>query len=271
MLDLAQNLYKYFSAESAEKILKHKKQFISLFTKEEDTSLISSKVGGYGYLPKKIAYPLNTDNQPLSLLAQINFSEMPKLKLFPEQGILAFYVDYFDDLMGLDFDSPTNQERFKVFYFPSITEKSYTESQQRTIFSPFEKIECYPVVEKEMKLYGALDESIPMNDIVEFTSLVGQPYYEFLEEEINNPELEDTVNEMITPTSSIGGYPFFTQSDPREYDQALADEFNELLFQLDSDDQNIMWGDCGVGNFFINREKLLEKDFSHVLFNWDCY
>ena len=27
---------------------------------------------------------------------------------------------------------------------------------------------------------------------------------------------------------------------------------------------------CGVGNFFINREDLLRRDFSRILYNWDC-
>jgi len=30
-------------------------------------------------------------------------------------------------------------------------------------------------------------------------------------------------------------------------------------------------GDAGVLNFFINREKLKNKDFTEILYNWDCY
>lgn len=32
----------------------------------------------------------------------------------------------------------------------------------------------------------------------------------------------------------------------------------------------VLWGDCGVGNFFIRREDLLRRDFSRVLYIWDC-
>lgn len=42
----------------------------------------------------------------------------------------------------------------------------------------------------------------------------------------------------------MGGYPFFTQLDPREYHQELK-ENSILLFQLDSDetdDYKIVWG-----------------------------
>ena len=58
---------------------------------------------------------------------------------------------------------------------------------------------------------------------------------------------------------------FFTQSDPRSVDDGEI-----LLFQLNSV-KDIMWGDAGVANFFIDREALKNRDFSHVMYNWDCY
>ncbi len=64
----------------------------------------------------------------------------------------------------------------------------------------------------------------------------------------------------------LGGYPFFTQEDPRP----RADDYL-LLFQMDSDgDADILWGDCGVGNFFIREQDLKNRDFSRVLYSWDC-
>jgi uncharacterized protein YwqG len=41
---------------------------------------------------------------------------------------------------------------------------------------------------------------------------------------------------------------------------------------LDSEDaeNEIMWGDSGVGNFFIHPEDLKKRDFSKVFYNWDC-
>ena len=32
----------------------------------------------------------------------------------------------------------------------------------------------------------------------------------------------------------------------------------------------VLWGDCGVGNFFISREALKKRDFSRVGYHWDC-
>jgi uncharacterized protein YwqG len=47
------------------------------------------------------------------------------------------------------------------------------------------------------------------------------------------------------------------------------------LFQLDSaghgNDVDILWGDSGVGAFFINAEDLAGGHFERSWFNWDCY
>ena len=77
--------------------------------------------------------------------------------------------------------------------------------------------------------------------------------YEFYEENIG---------------TKCNGFPFFTQFEPRDEEQLK--EYDTLLFQIDSGGE-IMIGDCGVMNFFINREKLKNKDFSDVFYNWDCY
>jgi uncharacterized protein YwqG len=67
---------------------------------------------------------------------------------------------------------------------------------------------------------------------------------------------------------AVGGYPFFTQEDPRN--NGFRDH-TVLLLQIDSDaDANIMWGDAGVANFFIMPKALEQCDFSNVLYNWDC-
>jgi uncharacterized protein YwqG len=31
-----------------------------------------------------------------------------------------------------------------------------------------------------------------------------------------------------------------------------------------------MWGDMGVGNFFIHPDDLAKKDFSKIFYTWDC-
>ncbi|MEG0366532.1 MAG: DUF1963 domain-containing protein, partial [Coprobacillus sp.] len=77
-------------------------------------------------------------------------------------------------------------------------------------------------------------------------------------------------NQISSTGHRIGGYPYFTQYDPRESDM---EEHQILLLQIDTDsidDKEIMWGDCGVGNFFITDNDLKSLDFSKVFFTWDC-
>lgn len=70
------------------------------------------------------------------------------------------------------------------------------------------------------------------------------------------------------------GYPNFTQDNPIPYDENLK-RFDTLLLCLDGcsaigNNFNMMWGDCGIANFFINSEKLKEKNFSDIFYTWDC-
>jgi len=73
------------------------------------------------------------------------------------------------------------------------------------------------------------------------------------------------------PYHQLGGYPCFTQEDPRS---GRYEDFDVLLFQLDSDLPDggdlVLWCDGGVGGFFISREALRRRDFSRVLYTWDC-
>lgn len=106
-------------------------------------------------------------------------------------------------------------------------------------------------------------------------------------------EIRDAYSEKFSGYGSkLGGYPEFVQGDPRECYQCFptikldrggiwkmkmdeaawkgeGSEFEFiLLIQLD---KGFMWGDCGIGNFFIRKADLLKRDFSRVLYDWSCY
>jgi uncharacterized protein YwqG len=51
-----------------------------------------SKFLGQPYIPKSIAYPTCSDGTPMILLAQINFSEIPKLDYYPTSGVLQLFI-----------------------------------------------------------------------------------------------------------------------------------------------------------------------------------
>lgn len=71
-----------------------------------------------------------------------------------------------------------------------------------------------------------------------------------------------------TPPIRLGGYPTFTQDDPRFHSEpgAIGDF---ALLTVDTTD-GIMWGDSGVGQFLIHEDDLRRRDFSRVVYNWDC-
>lgn len=68
------------------------------------------------------------------------------------------------------------------------------------------------------------------------------------------------------------GYPSFTQFDVRD-----ARSKEVLLLQIGSEWRGngspfeIMWGDAGIGNFFIAPEDLAAKRFDRLRYNWDCF
>lgn len=226
---------------------------------EAKTTWWESKVGGHPYLPKETEYPKDTDGNDLAFLAQINFEEVPPLDSFPKKGILQFYIGG-DDLYGLDFDNPTEQNRFRILFFEKIIED---EKQLTTDFS-------------FVKRYGSLpfnpSKSFPI-DFLFSQEIISPGDYQFdekFQEKIMDKAGEEVVDEFyemdIWAKHKMHGYPYFTQYDVRDSEDPMI-----LLFQLDSDDgMEIMWGDVGVCNFFIRKEDLEKKDFSNVLYNWDC-
>ncbi|MEG4988105.1 DUF1963 domain-containing protein [Microcoleus sp. BR0-C5] len=239
----------------------------------DDVNWWQSKFGGLPYLPKGFEYPKAADGKYLFLLAQINFSEVPSLDGFPDRGILQFYIAD-DDLYGLNLgngtevDNPTAEDRFKIIYFPQ------PDLQVENIITNYDFLpepEYFPV--QGCCSLQFTKKYAPISTIdYQFTELLGSEIHELF----RNPEIEDEYLEISHSFGhKIGGYPYFTQDDVRKYssnsDQKQKPDL--LLFQMDSDCNetvNIMWGDSGVGNFFIDESALRELDFSKVLYNWDC-
>lgn len=208
-------------------------------------------------------------------MAQLNFTEIPFLDNFPTAGILQFFIDNHDDLYGLNFNNPISQKGFRVLYYPEIEQNS---NNLLTNFNllPNLKENYYFPVRGEFSLefipnqapispYDEyFDEYLPELNQQENSSLIDlyeQFYENFYQENLNQAGHQ------------LGGYPYFTQSDPR-IGSFKENEPYQLLLQIDSEyfdnGQEICWGDVGIANFFIQPSALKKLDFSQVLYNWDC-
>lgn len=270
-----EELFDILPSEWAERFLETQKERIELSLKKEGKlSLLQSKAGGRGYLPKEQGYPTNEEGDPLSLLAQINFAEMPQMENYPEFGLLAFYVDYQDGVYGLDFHNQTEQKGFRVFFFEDLGEECLTAEEQDVFFEGVDEDEFYPVVYGEFKITGQVTDQILLEDSYDFENEFGNDFYDLADQIFSEDnDMSYELQLLAKKTSQVGGYPYFIQQDPRKYSD--IPHHDTLLFQLVSEDLDrntiaVIWGDSGVGNFFINKQDLINHDFSNILYNWDC-
>lgn len=245
-------------------------------SKTEDISYIS-KIGGTPYLPKECTYPTTKLGAPLRLLAQINFEEMPPLPDFPTTGILQFYIlegSEDDSIYGANFNNLTNQNTFRVIYHKNMDKSLELRQVPNTAYNADEGIiskdTCLLMSFKEDEMPMAVTDFRFEDAFISIYNHVFKTKHKDVYD-IGEPKSEIIYDHFTTPGHRVSGYAHFTQTDPREYD----DKDKEiLLLQIDSEDiedVSIMWGDCGVANFFISREDLKKCDFSNVLYTWDCY
>lgn len=254
---------------------------------ETKTPLTSSNVAGWFYLPKTSTIPTTSKDEQLMYLAQINCEELPENSIYPSKGIMQFWIFGGDYNLGSDYTKPTSDSKKRVIYYPEV-EEHFTEEELSEMYKPEED-------KKEGELITPINDGAPFamsfekasqwplpNDF-RFEEIFNEKLNEHIEEtkaeegfesyDIGEEESYDIIEELdIHNHTQIGGYGHFTQEDPRMYDD--FEDYTELLFQLDSefgtDDYYILWGDCGVGNFFAKKEQLRNLDFAECLYSWDC-
>ncbi len=230
--------------------------FIAIHPQPDDAlALWESKFGGLPYLPRAHPYPLDGEGKPLFFLVQINFAETPRLDGFPERGLLAFYI-YANYVYSLS-DDNTRQEKFRVLYFPDVTQD---EDVLTTDFDFLPRFEA-PPIERPLGLRFQMDHAPVSNEDYRFEEKIGQPFYEI------DPGM--TFQEQMAffkmRYCKLGGYPGTTQGYP-----IVAETGKDVLLLQISCGEHITWGDGGLANFFIAPEDLATCDFSRVLYNWNC-
>lgn len=259
-----------------------------------EPGFLESKVGGIPYLPHDMAWPLDRRGNGLSLLAQIDCAQLKGLPDFPHAGLLQFFIGGAGNLYGMDFDDQTVPDGFRVLYHetadPSVTAEEVQAKRPSGPEEPdlplMENVPCricFGAVEEQgitgmdfaipFTFVQVWNDSFPDEPIQDMWDVLGE-IDEDVVEELLNPHNAESYEGPDTPWHQLGGYPYFTQTDPRER-TGLYSDLDTVLFQLDTDSQPhkrdfVMWGDCGIGNFFINHAALKQLDFSRVAYNWDC-
>jgi uncharacterized protein YwqG len=216
-----------------------------------------SKFGGSPYLPLGTDYPRDRDGEPLRLLAQLNLAELPALEAFPREGIVEFFISANDDVYGMD-NELTMQRNFRVLYFPEVVEDA-SRLQELPVADHADDT-MFPIARESRVTFTLESAPITLEDFRAERAL-GL-------EGVDGEFTEAYAREWDGTGHKVGGYPYFTQYDPRE---GRHEGHDVLLLQIDSDeDAGIMWGDVGVGSFFIREQDLRNASFGDVLYTWDC-
>lgn len=243
--------------------------FIKIHPQENKiTDWWQSRVGGMPYLPKGMEFPATPEGKELFFLAQINFAEVPRLEPFPASGILQFYI-YDDEWYGADPLHPSSANNFRVLYFDEIVTDEKMLERDFSWLRNYRELPLDPDVSFPL-VFELQHEIVPLSDY-RFVKFFGEDFFAPFGN--RQWEIMDVYSKMHNAGGhKMGGYAFFTQQDPRYRFNDSVGESWELLFQLDSDPKiHSMWGDMGVGNFFINRAGPDQLDFSKVLYHWDAY
>lgn len=241
--------------------------------KAQDTTIFDSKIGGMPYWPKGLVYPTDKNGEKMILLAQLNFSNLPHIENFPTKGILQFFISG-DDCYGVNFDDYAEQSTFRVVYHENIIED---ENMLLKPYIPQYDVYDLPFDRDYLLIPGEVSEMKADPYDYRFDDIFVEEYNKDHDEKIDSVyDLDDDMDKVYErndrPSVFIGGYPIFTQDDPRGYEKDLRD-CNIVLFECDSytkDDVDIMWGDCGIGVFIIPLENLKNLDFSRVMYDYDC-
>ena len=253
----------------------------------------ASKYGGVPYLPAGVDAPLGSAGQPLGMIAQINCAELPENTLYPESGMLQFWIAPRPG-WGADPTAPSRPLNNRVIYYPELTDPN-PHAQSAHIDWEADTFPEYvwPIrrgtPELALKFTPALHNPLqylrePFDEL--FTQYWNERYpaqpIDGYEDAISlgcatagdgvNIVEELDADDIIT---QLGGYPETFNDDPRQHPAfAKGYTFNLLTmgteYELDPDlDPDVMWGYFGAANWLIAPEKLASHDFSDVYYEWD--
>ena len=247
--------------------------------KADNLTIYDSKFGGIPYWDFSKEFPTDSKGEKLNLLAQINFDkENFNDDRLPQKGILQFYISSNDDIYGMNFDEQDNQTDWRVIYHENVNYEITEEVIKNNGVKTFKEVspDYYAPFNETYKINFKITEEVTNYNDENFNSVVVRILKDKFNVVIEENKVDDYLEQIDekyyerfeTWGHKLLGYPAFTQSDPRCYNNQYS-KYDTLLLQIDTDD-DIMWGDSGVANFFINKEDMKNKKFDNILYNWDC-
>lgn len=223
--------------------------------------ILDNKIGGIPYLPVGEKYPVSKEGEPLALLLQVNCKDI-SIPDFPPEGIFEIFLDK-------DVSWPSEYE-IRLFKEGLPYEKDLPEVDcenfviNKSVKIAIKKEKCHMPISDfrfdDVALSVIKDlTGEAIGDFIDIEKIFGKDIYKMLDEQLHIPQI------------SIGGYPDFTQEDPR-YEKEHSDK-TECIFKLDScyDDELFWLGDAGILFVLISKENLKSKKLSEALLDWDCY
>ncbi|WP_349854731.1 YwqG family protein [Bacteroides cellulosilyticus] len=239
------------------KPFKRKAIEISFASSEDAARTGCSKYGGQPDVPEDFQWPLDNNNRPLSLLLQINCSDLTPIApedYLPKSGHLYFFYE----LGEQNWEGAENSIR--VIYIDTQHKELHRIDYPKTLANEF-RLKERVISFKTKDSYPAFQDFGNQN--TEYNQLIDK--VESFNEARSRLETESSSNAIGT----MFGYADLI------HDVVVNDlNTNILLLQLSSiedDSYELLFGDCGNIYFYISRHDLQTKDFRHVKFELQCY
>jgi uncharacterized protein YwqG len=198
------------------------------------------------------------------------------MKDLPTEGILQFWVEP-SEYLGLNADEDlSDQANFRIIYHSEV--KSDNIIEKLNFITEYLPIHGYTRMCTEEKInickYGYQLNFSKKTMHVTCDDMALECMVD--EGKISTDEYDEIFNALFDfdygNGHRIGGYSKNRQGDPRIGWDKEKYNYDFLLLQIDGKSgDDIEIGDCGVMNFFINSEKLKNKDFSDIVYWWDCH
>lgn len=272
---------------------------LNLYKNDSPLEMSASKIGGKPAVPAEFEWPTYTGaicgeessekkTRPLSFLAQIDLKEisvLDKEHRLPDDGILSFFYDLETMTWGFD---PDDKGSARVFYFPKDTvvqiadipeelHEEFVIPELAVNFVPHVSLPGYGDKDDELGLSRDEDlewdefmecrENAGGDDIEELTKLFGYPNV------IQNP-MEEECEACFRGFRQGNQEDYAAISEMEKAD--IAEKAKEwiLLFQMstvETDNYELMFGDCGSIYFWIRKEDLEECRFDKVWLVLQCF